>query len=133
VLHFRRLHKSCTKILKLWEAPPRRLQSAPLSPAGARNGRMSASGRTTRHGPPSPGQQIRSDRSDDELSDAAQDLKSRPANPTQICGALALLGAAIVVTVLADFLSYRHAPGSRLRSFRRHWARPRKPEPADQV
>jgi hypothetical protein len=115
------LHESCTKILKLWEAPPWRLQSAPLSTAGVSNDRMSTCGRTSRDGPPFRCQ------ADQERSitmtsfpTEPQDLKWRLANPTQMCGALALLAAAIAVTTLADFPSYRHAPASQLRSLSWH-------------
>jgi hypothetical protein len=40
-----------------------------------------------------------------------QDLTSRPATRSWMLGTLSLLGAAIAVTTLADFLFYQHTPG----------------------
>jgi hypothetical protein len=46
-----------------------------------------------------------------------QDDQSRPATPSWIYTTLALLGAAIAVTALADFLFYRHTPGISIAIF----------------
>jgi hypothetical protein len=42
---------------------------------------------------------------------------ARPAIPSWVCGTLALLGAGLVVTALADWLFYLHAPGMSVAIF----------------